>query len=93
VLPTPYPTRQNVTKTQSRASVRERKFAALDTFVKAEFAQTKAVNVEKTARLKALRLARDVENAKPAASADSKPASSSDGYGPRNTMHLRRFSQ
>ena len=75
-----------MTKPPSRASVRERKFAALDTFVKAELAQTKAVNVAKTARLKALRLARDAD--------ETKPANSADGEGdPHKIMHLRRFSQ
>ena len=74
-----------MTKMESRASVRERKFAALDTFVKAELAQTKAANVAKTERLKALRLERDAQEANPAPSAGSK--------GTRKTMHLRGFSQ
>ena len=75
-----------VIKIESRASVRERKFAALDSFVKAELAQTKAVNADKSARLKALRVARDAEEAKPAGSADSQGS-------PGKTLHLRRFSQ
>jgi hypothetical protein len=82
-----------VTKIESRASVRKRKFAALDTFVKAELAQTKAVNIDKTARLKALRLARDAEEAKPAAP-PTVNVSPDDGKGsPGNSTHRRRFSQ
>jgi hypothetical protein len=41
------------------ASVRELKAAALDAFVKQELAQKQAADAAKTARLRALRLARD----------------------------------
>ena len=50
-------------KPEIRLSVREEKAAALDGFVKAELARMKALNEAKTARLKALRLARDEANA------------------------------
>ena len=43
------------------ASVRELKAAALDEFVKQELARKRAADAAKTARLKALRLARDAE--------------------------------
>ena len=42
------------------ASVRELKAAALDTVVKRELARRRAADAAKTARLRALRLARDV---------------------------------
>jgi hypothetical protein len=41
------------------ASVREQKAAALDTLVRQELAKKRAADAAKTARLKALRLARD----------------------------------
>jgi hypothetical protein len=41
------------------ASVRELKAAALDAFVKQELARKRAADAAKTARLRALRLARD----------------------------------
>ena len=41
------------------ASVREQKAAALDTFIKQELARKRAADAAKTARLRALRLARD----------------------------------
>lgn len=41
------------------ASVREQKAAALDLFVKQELAKKRAADAAKTARLRALRLARD----------------------------------
>jgi len=43
------------------ASVREQKAAALDALVKAELAKKRIADATKTARLKALRLARDAE--------------------------------
>lgn len=52
-----------MTKPANRMSVRDEKAAALDTFVKAELARTKAVNQAKLARLKALRIERDQANA------------------------------
>lgn len=52
-----------MSKPANRLSVREEKAAALDDFVKAELARTKAMNDAKLARLKALRLARDEANA------------------------------
>jgi len=62
------------------ASVREQKAAALDAFIKQELAKKRAADAAKTARLKALRLARDAgENAdapetKPAAQEDETSA-------------------
>ena len=49
------------------ASVRDQKAAALDALVKAELAKKRIADAAKTARLKALRLARDAEqsNAEP----------------------------
>jgi hypothetical protein len=41
------------------ASVREQKAAALDAFIKQELAKKRAADAAKTARLRALRLARD----------------------------------
>lgn len=41
------------------ASVREQKAAALDEFIKQELAKKRAADAAKTARLRALRLARD----------------------------------
>jgi hypothetical protein len=75
-----------VTKPPNRASVRERKAEAVDTFVKAELARVKALELAKTARLKALRLARDHQEAKLDVSAQNNAP-------PRKTMHLRRFSR
>ena len=46
------------------ASVREQKAAALDALVKAELAGKRIADAAKTARLKALRLARDAELSK-----------------------------
>lgn len=43
------------------ASVREQKAAALDALVKGELAKKRIADATKTARLKALRLARDAE--------------------------------
>lgn len=43
----------------SSASVREQKAAALDEFIKQELAKKRAADAAKTARLRALRLARD----------------------------------
>ena len=43
------------------ARVREQKAAALDAFVKAELAKKRDADATKTARLRALRLARDGE--------------------------------
>ena len=45
------------------ASVREMKAAALDEFIKKELERKRAADAAKTARLKALRLARDAEEA------------------------------
>ena len=41
------------------ASAREQKAAALDTFIKQELAKKRAADAAKTARLRALRMARD----------------------------------
>ena len=46
------------------ASVREQKAAALDALVKAELAKKRVADAAKTARLRALRLARDAELSK-----------------------------
>jgi hypothetical protein len=46
------------------ASVREQKAAALDALVKGELAKKRVADAAKTARLKALRLARDAELSK-----------------------------
>ena len=65
------------------ASVREQKAAALDAFVKQETEKRLAAEAVKTARLKALRLARDAaensaaSDAEPAAE-DTKPAAQKD---------------
>ena len=48
-----------MTKPPSRASVREQKAEATDAFVKAELVRKKELDAAKTARLKALRLARE----------------------------------
>lgn len=49
------------------ASVREQKAAALDEFIRLELAKKRAADAAKTARLRALRLARDAtENPEPA---------------------------
>ena len=79
---------ENVTKPPSRASVREQKAEALDTFVKAELVRKKELNAAKTERLKALRLARDEQEAKTAA---ARPPAV-DRTVTRKTMHLRRSS-
>ena len=61
------------------ASVREQKAAALDALVKAELAKKRIADAAKTARLKALRLARDADLSKTArlikrpAASDGKP--------------------
>jgi hypothetical protein len=55
----------DMAKTESRMSVREQKAEALDTFVKAELARTKALDATKIAKLKALRLARDEQDSVP----------------------------
>ena len=79
-----------MTKISNRASVREQKAEATDSFVKSELSRTKATSEAKTARLKALRLARDEANTP----ASQKPAGqTTEGKAvPRKTMHLRRFS-
>jgi hypothetical protein len=60
------------------ASVRELKAAALDAFVKQELSKKKAADAAKTARLRALRLARDaIEHA------DLAPKAKRDGARPR----------
>jgi hypothetical protein len=46
------------------ASVREQKAAALDALVKAELAKKRVADAAKTARLKAMRLARDADLSK-----------------------------
>jgi hypothetical protein len=61
----------------------EQKAETIDAYVKAELARTKALNEAKTARLKALRLARDEAN--PVASQQPKAV-------PRKAMRLRRYS-
>ena len=49
------------------ASVREQKAAALDEFIRQELAKKRAADAAKTARLRALRLARDAaEESEPA---------------------------
>ncbi len=77
-----------MTKSPGRASIREQKAEALDTFVKAELARKKEINAAKTARLKALRLARDEQEAYAATSRQS----AEDRAVGRKTMHLRRSS-
>ena len=73
------------------ASVREQKAAALDALIRQEIDRKRAADAVKTARLKALRLARDAaenpaapdtataaEDTKPAAEADTKPTAQED---------------
>ena len=76
-----------MTKPKGRISVREQKAEALDVFVKDELARTKALNAAKTAKLKALRLARDGQGENPAA-----PHQVERKTGARKTMHLPRSS-
>ena len=77
-------------KIPSAGSVRERKADALDIFVKGELARTQALDIAKRAKLRALRLAREEEEAKAAALASegkqAVPASK------RRTMHLPKTS-
>ena len=75
-----------MTKTANRLSEREQKAEAVDSFVKAELARTKAQDAAKTARLKALRLARDHQEENIPAS--DRPAERK--APPRKTMHLPR---
>jgi len=71
-------------KTSNRMNVREEKAEALDVFVKKELARTKAVDLAKIAKLKALRLARDQEESNPAETPQPETTMRK-----RKTMHLR----
>lgn len=74
-----------MTKSVSRSSVREQKSEALDVFVKQELARTKAADLAKMGRLRALRLAREEQQ-------KQEPASGQNAQGQRakrKTMHLR----
>lgn len=77
-----------MTKRIGNASVREQKAEALDILVKAELARKQAFNAAKIARLKALRLAQEEQQAKlPPVQRPAKrqpPA--------RKTLHLPRSS-
>ena len=77
-----------MTRSPGRMSVREQKAEALDTFVKAELARKKEFDAAKNAKLKALRLARDEQEANAAASIPRQPAAGRAVA--RKTMHLRR---
>lgn len=77
-----------MTKSPTRIWLREQKAEALDIFVKAELARKKTFDGAKIARLKALRLVRDEQEANAAASRE--PAAG--GAITRKTMHLPRSS-
>jgi len=74
-----------MTKAKSRTSVREQKAEALDEFVKKELAKTKAADLAKMGRLRALRLAREEEQKQEAPSDQNAKGERAK----RNTMHLR----
>ena len=74
-----------MTKPPSRLSVREQKADAVDVFVKAERVRKKALDDAKIAKLKALRVARDQEQA---SAEGPKPAAAKRVS--RKTMHLPR---
>lgn len=77
-----------MTKRIGNASVREQKAEALDILVKAELARKQAFNTAKIARLKALRLAQEEQQANlPSA---QRPAKRQPRI--RKTLHLPRSS-
>jgi len=77
-----------MTKPSSRASLRDQKAEALDSLVKAELTRKKEVISAKNARLRALRLAREEEEA----NTPSAPSPAKDKTRARKTLHLPRTS-
>jgi hypothetical protein len=78
-----------MTKAKSRLSVREQKSEALDVFVKKELASTKAADLAKMGRLRALRLAHEEQqNHEPVPDENDKSTRVK-----RKTMHLRSAGQ
>jgi hypothetical protein len=76
---------KQMTKAKSRLSVREQKSEALDVFVKKELASTKAADLAKMGRLRALRLAREEQQIDEAVPDEKDKGARAK----RKTMHLR----
>lgn len=77
-----------MTKAPSCLTVREQKAEALDVFSEAELARVRAIDAAETAKLRALRLARDPRQNDAVASADRDNVQ----LAKRQTMHLRSVS-
>ena len=74
-----------MTKSVSRASVREQKAEALDVLVKKEIARTKVADLAKIDRLRALRVAREEQQQK---EDDAAARQNTRDRPKRKTMHL-----